>query len=78
MPLTIPDHTLKELGLTESEALVELACSLYEAQRISKPMAGKLARLSRNDFEAELIARGLPVVRMDIEYVKEELDSLQS
>ena len=33
--LHIPDEVSKEAGLTEQEALVELACRLFDAGRIT-------------------------------------------
>ena len=39
MPVVISDETLKQAGLTEREAVVEIACRLFDA--------GKLAPLAR-------------------------------
>ena len=52
------DEQLKEANLTEQEARVELACRLYDADRLPKPVAARMAGLSRVDFEAELVKRG--------------------
>jgi hypothetical protein len=34
MTITIPDDILRDAGLTEREALIELACRLYDAEKI--------------------------------------------
>lgn len=65
MPLVIPDELLQELGLDEREARIEIACRLFDAGKLSKASAGRLAGLSRPDFEAALIERGLPWVRIE-------------
>jgi predicted HTH domain antitoxin len=64
MTLTIPDDILQRAGLTEREVLIELACRLFDAERIGKGEATTLCRLSRVEFEAELIKRNLDVYHM--------------
>ena len=71
--LHIPADILKEAGLTESDALVEFACRLFDAGRLSKAAAARLCGLerlrclhlndSKNPFDShkdrhELIAEG--------------------
>ena len=34
MPVIIPDETLKQAGLTEKEALIEIACRLFDADKL--------------------------------------------
>lgn len=77
MPLTIPDDLLKRMGMTEQEARIEIACRLFDAQIISKPTATRLAELTRPAFEGELMERGLAVLRMDEQYVREELEAVE-
>lgn len=67
MTFSIPDDILREAGLTESEALVELACRLFDAGRLSKEAAVRLCGLERTAFEAELYRRGLAVYRTTLE-----------
>lgn len=59
----VPDEVLERTGLTEREARIELACRLFDAQRISKGEATRLCGLSRTEFEQELARRDLPVIR---------------
>ena len=63
MTITIPDDILKQAGLTEREALIELACRLYDANRLRMTAASRLAGLERVAFEIELRARGIAVWR---------------
>jgi predicted HTH domain antitoxin len=51
---------LRQVGLTETEALIEFACRLYQADRISLPLAARWATLSRPAFEGALGQRGIP------------------
>lgn len=67
MQLTIPDDILKEAGLTDRDALVEFACRLFDAGRLSKSAAARLCALERLAFEAELHRRGLAVYRTSVE-----------
>ena len=75
--LTIPDEVLKEAGLSESEALVEFACRLYDAGKISLWTAAKLAVLDRNGIEDALLERGLPVYRPQTSDFREDMATLQ-
>lgn len=65
MSLTIPEETLDGLRHAARDALTDMACRLYDAQRISKPEALKLTGLSRVEFEGELSRRGLPWIHLD-------------
>jgi len=73
MPVIIPDETLKQAGLSEDEARVETACRLYDADKLHLWPAAQLAGLSRDEFESALVSRGIPVHRIDEEYLKHEL-----
>ena len=77
MPLIIPDETLKHAGLSEREMKIEIACRLFDAGKLSKPMAGRLAGLSRVEFEDELLERGLALIHIDEEYVRHELEMIR-
>src|SRR5207244_3804846 len=62
MTLSIPDDILREAGLTEREALTELACRLFDAEKLDFNAAARLAGLGRPELERELLARKLPIV----------------
>ncbi|HEX8523486.1 MAG TPA: UPF0175 family protein [Tepidisphaeraceae bacterium] len=76
MPLTIPDDVLKQVGLSEREALIEFACRLFDAGKISLPMAGKLAQLERPEMERELFQRKIPAYRPTLEDLENDLRAL--
>lgn len=61
--LTIPDEVLRQTGLTEREALVEFACRLFDAGKISLWSAARLAGLDRNGMEDALLERDIPIFR---------------
>ena len=73
MPVIIPDETLKQAGLTETEARIEIACRLFDADKLHLWPAAQLAGLSRDEFESALISRGIAVHRIDEDYLKHEL-----
>jgi predicted HTH domain antitoxin len=77
MPLLIPDEVLEQAGLTEQEARVEIACRLFEAEKLPLWPAAHLAGLSRTAFEAELRLRGLPVYRITEEHYQQDLEALR-
>src|SRR4051812_4108189 len=51
MSLTIPEETLDGLRHAARDALIDMACRLYDAERISKSEGTKLTGLSRVEFE---------------------------
>ncbi len=75
--LTIPEELLEETGLSEREMLVELACCLFDAGRLSFWSAAKLAGLDRIEFEEALMQRGIPIYRVDAKYWAQELAALE-
>jgi predicted HTH domain antitoxin len=76
MPVTIPDDILEEAGLTEQEARLEVACRLYDAEKLTLFSAARLAGLSRGRFEDELRARKIPIYRPTVEDLRKDLATL--
>ena len=74
MPVIIPDETLKQAGLTEREALIEISCRLFDAGKLHLDQAARLAGMTRNEFESELMSREIDVYRIDEEYLRHELE----
>lgn len=72
MPLTISDEILASAHLTDREALIEFACTLFVRRKLHKPQAAKLCGLTRTEFEQELINRDLPVVIYNEELVRQD------
>jgi predicted HTH domain antitoxin len=77
MPLTISDEVLKQAGLTEREALIEFACRLFDAGKLTLPGAGRLAGLDRPEFETELFRRNIPAYRLTLEDLEKDLAALE-
>lgn len=69
--LHIPDDVLKEAGLSEEEALVELACRLFETGRLSLFYSAKLAGVPQPEFEDILLDRRIPLYH----YTEQDLQS---
>jgi predicted HTH domain antitoxin len=58
MTLHLPDDILKEAGISEQEALLELAIRLLHTDRLGLTAASHLAGLDRVHFEIELNRSG--------------------
>ncbi len=78
MPLTISDEQLSEAGISEQDARVEVACRLYDAGRLSLLQGMRWSNLSRVQFEAALIERGLPVYRITQQDLDEDLATIET
>jgi predicted HTH domain antitoxin len=76
MPLVIPDEVLQEAGLGERDALIEFACRLFDAGKLSLGGAARLAGRSRVAFEEELLARRIPLARPDENDLADDLAAL--
>jgi predicted HTH domain antitoxin len=78
MTFDLPDEILQQAGLaTERDVRIELACRLFDADKLPKWPACQLCGLTRPEFEAELHKRGLAVVHITEEYMRQELESLR-
>jgi predicted HTH domain antitoxin len=77
MTLTIPDEALEESGTSERDLLIELACRLHDAGKLSKWHARRLVGMSRDQFNAELADRGLAVIRYTAEDLDREMETLR-
>ena len=77
MKLEIPEDIAAAAKLSEKDALIELACRLFDADRLDKATAGRLAGLSRPEFESALKSRGMSIIHIDDEYVRDELNAIE-
>ena len=77
MPLVISDEDLRKTGLSERDALIEFACRLFQAEKLSLPAAAKLAKLSRVEMEDALFDRGIPAYRYTVEMLEEDMANLK-
>jgi predicted HTH domain antitoxin len=76
MPLTLSDEVLQQAGMTPEEARIEIACRLFDAEKLALWPAAQLAQLSRVEFEAELIKRKIPIYRLTLEELIAEQKAL--
>jgi predicted HTH domain antitoxin len=74
--LTVPDEVLRQAGLSEREALLEFACRLFDAGRLSRWAAAQLAGLDRNGMEDALLERNIPIYRPTAEDLAQDLANL--
>ena len=77
MGVHIPDEVLKQAGLSEREALVEIACRLVQAEKLTLPQGAKLAGLTRVEFETELLDRGIPLYRPTLDEILADADAVK-
>jgi len=77
MPLTIPDQLLSEAGLSQRDARIEIACRLYDADKLTMAAATRWAGLSRVEFEEELLRRKIAISRPTTEDLKQDLETLR-
>jgi predicted HTH domain antitoxin len=75
--LTIPDRLLAEAGFSERDALIEIACRLYDAGKLTMPAATRWAGLGRTQFEEELLHREIAITRPTSEDLKQDLQTLR-
>ncbi len=78
MPLVITDEQLEAMRMDERDALVEIACRLFDVERLSLPAAAKFAGLSRAAMEGALRQRRIPIYRPTIEDLHQDLDVLRN
>lgn len=77
MGVHIPDEVLRQAGLSDREALVEIACRLFDADKLTLWQGAKLAGLSRVEFEGELRHRGIAIYRPTVEDLEQDLETLK-
>ncbi len=77
MVVNIPDDALRQAGIGPAEVLLELACSLFQAEKLTLGPACRLAGLCRTDFEAELLRRQIPIYRYSEKDFEQDLSTLR-
>lgn len=77
MSLHIPDDVLEQAGITEREAVLELACRFFETGRLSLFFAARLAGLTQPEFEDVLLERKIPIYRYTEQDLQSDLKTLR-
>jgi predicted HTH domain antitoxin len=75
--LHVPDDVLKRLGLTDRDALVEIACRLYETQRLRLDEAARLANIDLDTFADACASRKIAVYWYRAEDLESDLETLK-
>ncbi len=75
MTLTIPDEVLSSAHISSDELLVDLACYLYDKQRMSIGKATRLSGLNRIEFQKALAARDI-YIKYSIEDFNTDMKNL--
>jgi predicted HTH domain antitoxin len=76
MTLEIPDEIFKAAKLDERGLRIELACHLFDAERLSLGQAARLAEMNRTEFEDELHQRGISIYRYGQDEFQQDADAL--
>lgn len=77
MSITISDELLRQAGMTDREALVEIACRLFAAGKLTLPLAARLAGVDRGELEDQLLDRQIPLYRPSIEDYQQDVDAIR-
>lgn len=75
--LVISGSVLKELRMSPSELMIDLAVYLYDLERLTIGQAKKLADLTQIEFQKEMSKRGV-FIKYDIEDLEKDLLTLKS
>lgn len=78
MNVTIPDDIASQAGITAHEVMIELACRLFDGERLALWPAARLAGLSRVEFESELRKRGIAVYRPTPEDIEIDAETIRA
>jgi predicted HTH domain antitoxin len=68
-------EAIRELGLSEAEALLDLAVGLFTESRLTLGKAASLAKITQSDFQRELGRRGISM-HYDVEDFRADMRTL--
>jgi predicted HTH domain antitoxin len=75
--LAISDDVLRQTGMSEREARIEIACRLFQAECISLPVAGRIAELERPAMEHELRRRDIAPYKLTVKMLDEDMAAFE-
>jgi predicted HTH domain antitoxin len=75
--LHVPDDILKRLGPNSAGALLEIACRLYQTERLKFDEAARLADVDPDAFAAGCASRKIPVYWYRPEDLRADLETLK-
>ena len=76
MAVVISDEVLRAAGMSEREALTEVACRFFEAEKLALRAAAEMAHLTRVQFEQELLRRKIPIYRPSAKDLRADMATL--
>ncbi len=76
--LHIPDDVLKRLGGSQREARIEIACRLYETQKLAFDQAARFAEVDLEAFAQACATRRIPVYWVREEDLENDLRTLRN
>lgn len=65
------------MRMDERGARIEIACRLFDGEKLSLPAAAKFAGLTRAAMEGELRRRSIPIYRPTIDEIRQDLEVLR-
>jgi predicted HTH domain antitoxin len=74
--LKVPEDVLRQIGATDREVLIEIACRLYETQTLPFDRAARFAGTDLNVFADACAARKIPVYWYTAEHLRSDLETL--
>jgi predicted HTH domain antitoxin len=77
MSLVISDDILQSARMSEDELKQEIAVMLFQRDKLTLAQAGRLAEMTRYQFQHLLSSRQIPV-HYDVEDFEEDLQTLHS
>ena len=75
--LYVPDDLVKRLGSSDRDALLEIACRLYETHSLKCEEAARLASVDLDGFAAACASRKIPVYWYRSEDLESDLETLK-
>jgi predicted HTH domain antitoxin len=77
MPFVIDDETLRAMGMDEREALVEIACRLFDAGKLSFGHAAAFAKIDEDQMYREIEKRNIPRYRYTAEHLAQDIEAMR-
>ena len=74
--LNVPDDLLRRLGPNDHDALMEIACRLYETNRLKFDEGARMVGVDLTTFSAACASRRIPVYWYESEDLESDLDNL--
>jgi predicted HTH domain antitoxin len=71
MIVEIPDHVIKQSGLSAKDILLKVALVLFQEEKLTLGQASKLAKIHQFEFQKELAAKNIPIHYAEEDYKRD-------